>query len=77
MIWLRAALGSLMLGGFLGFGYVAMTAVLHPDRMPEPVVHFLSLRLDTFGAICFATSFVTQIALGLSRISRTREVESE
>jgi hypothetical protein len=48
--------------------------VLHPDQMPGRVVHFLPLRLDTFGAACFAISFVTQCALG---IARGRELEAE
>jgi formate/nitrite transporter FocA (FNT family) len=77
MTWLRAALGSLMGGAFLGFAYAAMTAVLHPEQMPERVWHVVPLRLDTFGAACFAISFVTQCALGISRPPATPESEGE
>ena len=77
MRWLRAALGSLMACAFLGFAFAAMMAVLHPERMPEPVVHFLSVRLDTFGAACFAISFVTQCALGITRVAPASEDERE
>jgi hypothetical protein len=51
--------------------------VLHPDQMPGRVVHFLPLRLDTFGAACFAISFVTQCALGISRAGATAGAEAE
>ena len=54
-----------------------MTAVLHPDRMPERVVHFLPLRIDTFGATCFAISFLSQCALGISRVRPAGEAEAE
>ena len=78
MRWLRAALGSLMAcAASSASRYAAMMAVLHPERMPEPVVHFLSVRLDTFGAVCFAISFVTQCALGITRIAPASEDERE
>jgi hypothetical protein len=51
--------------------------VLHPDQMPARVVHFLPLRLDTFGAACFAISFVTQCALGTARARASRALEAE
>jgi hypothetical protein len=64
-------------GAFLGFAYAAMTAVLHPEQMPERVWHVVPVRLDTFGAACFAISFLTQCALGISRSRATMEIESE
>jgi hypothetical protein len=54
-----------------------MTAVLHPDRMPERVVHFLPVRIDTFGAACFAISFLTQCALGIARVRPATRAEGE
>lgn len=74
---MRAALGSLLGGAFLGFAYAAMTAVLHPEQMPERVWHAVPVRLDTFGAACFAISFVTQCALGITRSRTAMERESE
>jgi hypothetical protein len=75
--WVRAGLGSLMGGAFLGFAYAAITAVLHPEQMPERVWHAVPVRLDTFGAACFAISFVTQCALGISRSRVPLERERE
>jgi hypothetical protein len=75
--WLRAAGGALFACALLGFAYAAMTAVLHPENMPTHVVHFLPLRLDTFGAGCFALSFATQCALGLSAVRPPTKIEAE
>lgn len=51
--------------------------MLHPEQMPGRVVHFLPVRLDTFGAACFAISFLTQCALGISRVRPAGEAEGE
>lgn len=75
-MWLRAAGGSLLACAWLGFAYSATTAVLHPDQMPGRVVHFLPLRLDTFGVACFAISFLTQCLLGIVRAGATGDAEA-
>ena len=54
----------LLVGAWLGFGYAALTAVLYPDSLSGRVTGALALRIDTFGAVCFAVSFTTQCALG-------------
>lgn len=54
----------LLAGAWLGFGYAALTAVLHPDSLSERVTGAVPLRIDTFGAACFAISFTTQCTLG-------------
>jgi hypothetical protein len=51
---------------FLGWVYVAAVAVVHPERLPDPIVHWLSgPRHDTFGAVCFVVSVVTFVGYWL------------
>jgi hypothetical protein len=67
------AAGRLLLAGaWLGFGYAALTAVLHPDSLSRHVARAVPLRIDTFGAACFAVSFVTQCTLGCLAARRPR-----
>lgn len=51
---------TIFLFGLLGWVYIAMNAVFHPETLPLPLTHLLDFpREDTFGAICFGTSFVS------------------
>lgn len=59
------AAGRIVLtAAWLGFGYAALTAVLHPDSLSDSVNGAVPVRIDTFGAACFALSFVLQCVLG-------------
>ena len=53
---------------FAGWVYVALNAVVHPDTLHLPLTHFASWpHEDTFGAACFATSFVSALLAQLLR----------
>jgi hypothetical protein len=46
--------------GFAGWIYIAENAVFHPDTLHLHLTHFASWpHEDTFGAICFAVSFIS------------------
>ena len=56
---LRALSFTVFVFGFAGWAYVAQNAVHHPETLALPLTHLLPYpREDTFGAICFALSFV-------------------
>jgi hypothetical protein len=60
MRFIKALSFTLFVFGFGGWFYIAENAVFHPQTLPLPLTHFLSWpREDTFGAICFAVSFVS------------------
>jgi hypothetical protein len=59
----RPAAETLMVAGLLGWGYVALVAVLRPDVLSWPIAHVLPLRRDTFGALALALSFACACAL--------------
>lgn len=59
----RPAAETLMVAGLLGWGYVALIAVLRPDVLSAPIASVLPLRRDTFGALCLTLSFVSAFAL--------------
>ena len=45
--------------GFAGWIYIAQNAVHHPQTLSMPLTHLASFpREDTFGAVCFALSFL-------------------
>ncbi len=49
--------------GFAGWVYIAENAVFHPYTLSLPLTHLLPFpREDTFGAVCFACSFVALFA---------------
>jgi len=53
---------------FAGWAYIAMNAVVHPESLSWPLTHFASWpREDTFGALCFLTSFTTAMAAAVLR----------
>ncbi|MEY9856025.1 nitrate reductase NapE component [Catenulispora sp. GAS73] len=53
----RPAAETLMVAGLLGWGYVALIAVLRPHVLSEPIAAVLPMRRDTFGALCLLVSF--------------------
>jgi len=52
-----------MAHGFLGWGYVALTAAFRPDSLIVPVSSLLPVRRDTFGSCCFVLSAAAAFAL--------------
>ncbi|GAA2041199.1 hypothetical protein GCM10009839_49460 [Catenulispora yoronensis] len=59
----RPAAETLMVAGLLGWGYVALVAVLRPDVLSTPISTVLPIRRDTFGALGLAVSFACACAL--------------
>jgi hypothetical protein len=53
---LVAFLEAVALYALLGWIYVALSAAFRPDGLAEAVAHWLPLRKDTFGLICFVAS---------------------
>jgi hypothetical protein len=51
--------------GLLGWLYVAAVAAVHPHYLPGALTHWLPLRRDTFGALCFAASAVGFLLLNV------------
>lgn len=60
---LVALLELVALYALLGWIYVALSAAFHPDRLVDAVVHWLPLRKDTFGVVCFAASAAAYLLL--------------
>lgn len=59
MKYIKAITLTLAIYGFAGWFYIAENAVFHPVTLNLPLTHLLSWpREDTFGAICFAISFI-------------------
>jgi hypothetical protein len=60
MKYLKPLFLSLFVFGLLGWIYIAINAEVHPATLALPLTHLLDFpREDTFGAICFFTSFVS------------------
>lgn len=58
--YMRAVTFTLFVYGFAGWVYIALNAAFHPQTLPLPLTHLLPWpREDTFGVICFGTSFVS------------------
>jgi TRAP-type C4-dicarboxylate transport system permease small subunit len=56
---IRALSFTVFVFGFAGWVYIAQNATHHPETLGLPLTHFLPYpREDTFGAACFALSFV-------------------
>lgn len=57
---LRSFFLTLFVFGLLGWMYIAMIAIFHPETLHLPLTHFVDFpREDTFGAACFAISLVS------------------
>jgi hypothetical protein len=47
---------------FAGWVYIAANAVSHPESLTWPLTHFTAWpHEDTFGALCFAASFIASL----------------
>jgi Na+(H+)/acetate symporter ActP len=65
---LMAVALSLAIYGAAGWIYIAANAVSHPESLHMPLTHFANWpREDTFGAVCFAVSFVSFLTYQLIR----------
>ena len=62
---------ALTVYGFAGWLYVAVVSLIIPQALPMRLTHLANWpRTDTFGAFCFAISFVAFIAYLLTRSQR-------
>ncbi len=65
---LRSLSLTLAVLGFSGWVYIAGNAISHPETLSLPLTHFLDFpREDTFGAACFAISFISFFVWNLLR----------
>ena len=62
---LTGLLETLTVYGLLGWCYVAITAAVDPHHLTGALTHWLALRRDTFGALCFTASGVSFLLLNL------------
>lgn len=59
MKFVRALSLTIFVFGFAGWIYIAGNAVFHPETLSWPLTHFAPWpREDTFGAVCFGSSFI-------------------
>lgn len=57
---LKALSLTLFIFGLLGWLYIAVVALVHPETLTIQLTHLAPWpREDTFGIICFAVSFVS------------------
>ena len=68
---LDALLLPVALYAFAGWVYIALNAVVHPETLSRPLTHLARWpREDTFGAACFAVSFLAAAGLRVLRAAR-------
>jgi len=64
----EAILVTVALYSFVGWIYIALNAVVHPESLHWPLTHFVSWpHEDTFGALCFALSFASTLTVKVMR----------
>lgn len=57
---------TLFVFGFSGWLYIVLSATFHPETLSWQLTHFAPWpREDTFGAVCFAVSFVSYFVYNL------------
>jgi hypothetical protein len=57
---LKALSRTTFVFGLLGWMYIVISATFHPETLSWQLTHLTpGLREDTFGIICFITSFVS------------------
>ena len=57
---IQAASFTLFIFGLLGWLYIAVVALVHPETLTWQLTHFAPWpREDTFGIVSFAVSFVS------------------
>ena len=64
----EAILVTVALYSFVGWIYIALNAVVHPESLHWPLTHFVSWpHEDTFGSLCFALSFASTLTVKVRR----------
>ncbi len=67
----RVLLLTLWVYGFAGWVYIVINSEVHPQTLGLQLTHFWKYpHEDTFGAICFAVSFISFFAWNLLRDER-------
>jgi hypothetical protein len=68
----KAILGTITFYTFVGWVYIAVLAVAAPQTLRLQLTHFSPWpHEDTFGELCFATSFVTALTWQILRARHT------
>lgn len=71
MKFFRSLFLTLFVFGLLGWVYIVCNSEIHPMTLPLQLTHFFPYpREDTFGEICFLTSFVSFFIYQLLREER-------
>jgi hypothetical protein len=60
-----AVLEMLALYGIMGWLYVAVMATVRPQDLTHTLTHWLPVRCDTFGTLCFAISALAYLLLNV------------
>jgi hypothetical protein len=60
-----ALLEMLTLYGIIGWLYVAVLAAVRPYDLDHALTHWLLVRCDTFGTLCFAISALAYLLLNM------------
>jgi hypothetical protein len=60
-----ALLEMFALYGIMGWLYVAVLATARPDDLAHALTHWLPVRCDTFGALCFVISALAYLLLNV------------
>lgn len=73
MKFVRALSLTIFVFGFAGWVYIAGNAVFHPETLSWPLTHFAPWpREDTFGAVCFGSSFIAFFVWNYTRPTKKR-----
>ncbi len=68
---LRSLFLTLFVLGLLGWVYIALIALVHPETLSWPLTHFLPWpREDTFGIMCFGVSGISFLLWNMMRESK-------
>jgi hypothetical protein len=69
-----AASKTLAIYGFVGWVYIALVALIHPDTLGLKLTHFANFpHEDTFGEACFAISLVSFFVYSLLRLLKAEK----
>jgi hypothetical protein len=69
-----AASKTLAIYGFVGWVYIALAALIHPDTLGLKLTHFANFpHEDTFGEACFAISLVSFFVYSLLRLLKAEK----
>jgi len=69
-----AASKTLAIYGFVGWVYIALVALIHPDTLGLKLTHFANFpHEDPFGEACFAISLVSFFVYSLLRLLKAEK----